>query len=243
MNKYQDIFTDIISHADDFRKAMEIAKHHAEVRDPDIDDKAYWDKQIKTYNRIEELAKLMTGQEVFVPVGDTNEARFDSILDHASEKAAIFASFGVDSHYSLNNFTAAEQTVLAFGYFYSQVANGGIQQYISNGLATETGSNGRPAHRILREITVLFADENTEVSTAIKNMLRMVSEHLDIDSYSEQKFDRVTSTFEPIEKTFYELDREQVFGFFMTAAEGLDQSKRPFIEGTSKPELEVTLKM
>lgn len=243
MNKYQDIFTDIISHADDFRKAMEIAKEHAEVRDPDIDDKAYWDKQIKAYNRIEELAKLMTGEDTFIPEGETNEARFDSLMNHAERKTEIFASFGVEARYSLRNLSAAEQTVTAFADLYSQVANGGIQQYISNGLAAETGASGRQAHRVLRDITTLFADEDTEVATVIKDMLGKITKHLDIDQYTDRDFDEATNSFEPIEKAFYELDRERVFGFFMTAAEGLDQSKRPFIEGTAKPELEATLKM
>lgn len=241
---YRDVFLDIITHADDFKNAIKIAREHAEVDPPEIDDKAYWDKQLRTYKNIEKLAKLMMGEDEFVPTGETSRAKFDSIYDNAYEKMKTFKIFGIDTKYQIQSMSAAEQVAMAYGDFYYQVGNGGIAQYIGNGYAIEAGKNGRQANSILSGLTISFKDEDPEFATLLTNMLRETRRHLDISEYSEGRHDETTNTvFDPLEMKLYAFDEERVFKFFLAAAEGLNQKRRPFIEGIEKAEPESTMKM
>jgi hypothetical protein len=50
--KFELLPIDLLSHLGDFETACTIAKEHAEVSPPDIDDKAYWQRQLDTIGRI-----------------------------------------------------------------------------------------------------------------------------------------------------------------------------------------------
>jgi hypothetical protein len=230
---YKDIFSDIVSHAGDFKKAIEIAKQHAEVRDPDLDDKAYWDKQLKTYERIEHVAKLIIGGDEFEPVGNTNRERFESLYDHAHAKIQAFEAItGVhDANFKIQSLTAAEQMALALGNLYYQVCNGGIQQYIDNGYSSETGVINVSAASLISRFSTLTADVDEEVSAAIKACADAANKHADLNEYSEERFDRTIAIFDPLEKALYALDNERIFEYFLGSIQCLEPSSRPFIKG------------
>lgn len=230
---YKDIFSDIISHAHDFKAAIGIAKEHAEVRDPDIDDKAYWDKQLKTYERIEKVATLMIGSDEFEPVGDTNKEKFDSIYDHANEKVQAFeAVTGVeDVALKIKSLSAAEQTALVLGDMYYQVGNGGIQQYIDNGYAAQTGALKISAAALISRFSRLTADVDEEVSKAVAACASAAREHADLNDYNEDYFARAIAKFKPLETVLDAIDQERLFEYFLGAIQRLEPKSRPFIEG------------
>lgn len=230
---YKDIFADIISHAGDFKKAIAIAKAHAQVRDPDIDDKAYWDKQLRTYERIEKVATLMMGGDEFEPVGDTNKEKFESVYDHANEKVQAFeAVTGVeDVALKVKSLSAAEQVALVLGDMYYQIGNGGIQQYIDNGYAAQTGAINISAAALISRFSKLTADVDEEVSKAVKACAAAANEHADLNDYNEGFFNRTIAKFEPLEAALFELDQERVFEYFLGAIQRLEPASRPFIEG------------
>jgi hypothetical protein len=43
---------DLFSHEEAWRSALVIAKNHAEQSPPDIDDKSYWEHEIKVFDRV-----------------------------------------------------------------------------------------------------------------------------------------------------------------------------------------------
>lgn len=230
---YKDIFTDIVTHAGDFKKAIEIAKSHAEVRDPDIDDRAYWDKQLRTYERIEKVASLMLGCDQFEPVGDTNKERFESIFDHAYEKVQVFeAVTGAEGvKLKIGSLSAAEQVAMVLGDMYYQIGNGGIQQYIDNGYSAETGVRDITAATLLSRFSRLTSEVDEEASKAVYACAAAAHEHADLNDYSETFRDRTIKKFERLEAALFALDQERVFEYFLGAIKRLEPTSRPFIEG------------
>lgn len=230
---YKDIFSDIISHAADFKKAICIAREHAEVRDPDADDKAYWDKQLKTYERIEIVAKLLIGGDEFEPAGDTNKEKFESLYDHAYAKVNAFeAVTGVSCvDLKIQSLTAADQAAIVLGNLYYQVGNGGIQQYIDNGYSSAKGVNNQSAARNISRFCQLTEDIDLEVANAIRACALMANDNADLNDYTEDHFNRVIAKFEPLEAALYALDEDRVFEYFLSAMARLEPCKRPFIEG------------
>lgn len=230
---YKDIFSDIISHSGDFKRAIAIAKSTAEVRDPDIDDMAYWDKQLKTFERIETVATLMIGGDDFEPVGDTSKEKFESIYDRAIAKVQAFeAVTGVeDAALKIKSLSAAEQAALVLGDMLYQINNGGIQQYIDNGYATQTGANKTSASAMIARISKLTADVDEEVANVVLGCALLARDNTDLNDDNEGHFERVIAKFEPLEKAFYALDEERVFDYFLGSIQRLEPSSRPFIEG------------
>jgi hypothetical protein len=230
---YKDIFSDIISHSGDFKNAIAIARSHAEVRDPDIDDKAYWDKQLRTFERIEKVATLMIGGEEFEPVGDTSKEKFESVYDHANAKVQAFeAVTGVeDVALKIKSLSAAEQAALVLGDLYYQISNGGIQQYIDNGYAGQTGAIKTTAAAMIARISTLTADVDEEVAKAVKDCASSARDNADLNDYNEGHFDRAIAKFEPLEAALYAIEEERMFEFFLGSIQRLEPSSRPFIEG------------
>jgi hypothetical protein len=230
---HKDILSDIISHAGDFKKAIVIARDHADVRDPDIDDKAYWDHQLKTFERIEHVAKLLVSTDEFEPVGNTSKEKFESLYDHANSKIAAFEAIagfgGVDL--KVRSLTAAEQAAVVLGHMYYQIGNGGIQQYIDNGYSSQTGENNISAARFISRFTGLTDDVDSEVAQIVKACVVIAKDNTDLNDYSEGYFDRTIAKFQPLETALYALDEERLFDYFMNAVARLEPSKRPFIEG------------
>ena len=230
---YKDIFSDIISHSGDFKHAIAIARSHAEVRDPDIDDKAYWDKQLRTYERIEKVASLMLGGDSFEPVGDTSKEKFESVYDHANAKVQAFeAVTGVeDAALKIKSLSSAEQLALVLGDMYYQIGNGGIQQYIDNGYAAMAGAVKTSAASMISRFSKLTADVDEEVANVIQACASAVRENVDLNDYNQGHFDRTIAKFEPLEAALYAIDEERLFEYFMGSIQRLEPSSRPFIEG------------
>jgi hypothetical protein len=230
---YKDILSDIISHAHDFKAAIAIAKEHAEVRSPDIDDRAYWDKQLKTYERIEKVAKLMVGGEAFEPVGETNKEKFESLYDHANQKVSAFeAVTGVeDVAFKVSSLDASEQAAMAFGDFYYQIGNGGIQQYIDNGYALQQGANKVCAASFIARCSRLTSEVDEDVAAAVIGCAKKALNAADLNTMSQERFDRAVEDFKSAEAGLDALDEDRVFGFFLDVAARLEPSQRPFIEG------------
>lgn len=230
---YKDIFSDIISHSGDFKRAIAIAKSTAEVRDPDIDDIAYWDKQLKTFERIETVAALIIGGDEFEPVGDTSKEQFESIYDRATAKVQAFeAVTGVeDVALKIKSLSAAEQAALVLGDLLYQINNGGIQQYIDNGYAAQTGAGKTSAATMIARISKQTADVDEEVANVVYGCALLARDNTDLNDYNEGHFERAIAKFEPLEKALYALDEERVFDYFLKSIQRLEPSRRPFIEG------------
>jgi hypothetical protein len=242
---YREIFVDIITHAGDFRKAMEIAYQHAEVRDPDIDDKAYWTKQIQTYSNIVALAKLMLGEDNFSPTGATSKERFYNLYAHAASKVqAVEEITGIYSaKYQLRSLTGPEQMAIALGEFIGQINNGGIQQYIDNGCATETGYHDQTACFMVGRLVKGTSDIDEEVSQAIYACTQVARQNLDLNSVSDSRFEEVLKKFDEAESALARFDEDRLYDYLTAAIDRVDVAKRPFIEGLNINEPASVLKI
>jgi hypothetical protein len=61
---------DLLSHRDPWRKAMVIAKTHAEFAPPEVDDRSYWDHQLRAFDR------------TFDALSKNEEPEADTVTDH-----------------------------------------------------------------------------------------------------------------------------------------------------------------
>lgn len=238
---YEDTFEDIITHANDFKEAMVLAIENSNVSsDPDYRraQSDYWHKQIATYERIEMMAKLMTGRDTFEPAGETSRERFFSIVAHASEKVEAFSSFMRTevNRYALKNLNGAEVSALALADFHAQVCNGGITQYIYNGCSSEGVVAHLDASMNVKRLCVAFSDSDQEVSNLVAEMARFAHRHRDLENYSESRYANVENDAEPLERKYYALDDDRLFGFYMSILDGIDPACSPFFSEIVKKE-------
>lgn len=79
-------FTDLITHRSAWRNALKIAQQHAEVKAPDIDDKAYWAHELRAFDRtfqaIDQAVNDGAGNRVLILVRGGNA---DYITDNGPD--------------------------------------------------------------------------------------------------------------------------------------------------------------
>lgn len=234
MTTAKDALDDFRSHAHAWRKAMRIAEEHAEVSGPDVDDKSYWRYELGAFERV---------AAVFAPAapaaGDSPRETFEALMNSAAAKFAIAEEIGVGHklRYHLNTVTAAEQSLEALTCFHYQVCNGGLQQYVSNGYATESGPNGRASHGTIRLMAAAFDDIDSALSALVIDMCKAVAGNLNVDGKSEDEVGHIeTNVFGPLEARYFAMGQERAYRFFLAVAEGLDPASLPFAHGVRRLE-------
>ncbi len=184
----------------------------------------------------------MLNKDEFEPIGATNRERFESIADHVAMKASIFETFIHDvTAANLKNLNASEQVAVTLAGFYAQICNGGIVQYIDNGLAGEKVSERMDAATVISRLASHFADVDPDLAKSVKEMAKAAHKHLGIEQYSDREFERTERELNALADEFHKFPEDRVFAFFMAVVDGIDPECSPFLSSIRKREEATTL--
>lgn len=219
----KDILSDIITHANDFKRAIAIARDSALT----ADDSSYWVKQAATYDKIEAVAKVLVGD---VKYEELSLANLESYIENIYDRIEIMDRNGIyiEQRYSHPWLNPRDITILLLMEANYQVFNGGINQYICNRYANAQDIYGNKASFILTKIANAFEDQDPELSRTISSIGRLARKYHDIDTYKQDKFDYAMSEFKDIEEAYYGFTGERIRTFFVNIANKIDTSLSPF---------------
>ncbi|NTF17531.1 hypothetical protein G6L37_03910 [Agrobacterium rubi] len=225
-------FTDLMSHRAAWRQALELAIESAEVRAPDIDDKAYWTHELKVFDRTVGILDRVA----VVDPALSHEINLERFSDIVSDKKAFILSAGLsrDAMFTMPIFTNAECVYDLLSDFDDAVSDGGLMEYIRRGHATSgMGSPGISAARIVENIAFSFSHVDEETSTLLVGMISDACFHAPhMDVYSASKKDDIEAKVFSRWQEKFEDNRERVASFMLACIEGIDPECN-LLEGVS----------
>jgi len=104
---------------------------------------------------------------------------WQTLMDRAYDKWGINKKTGKAWNYRqfLNNLDAVERKAVILGNFHGQTCNGGLQQWVDNGYASDSG----------KDLLEILDEMDTENSRKVRGIVRSVLENVDL-SQSNQGF-------------------------------------------------------
>jgi hypothetical protein len=215
-------FNDLITHRAAWRHALEIARDNAEVRDPDIDDRAYWEHEIQVFDRTIGTLDRTAVVDPSIPP----ERNLDHFFDVVSDKMNLVSSGGIlrASMFTMPVFTNAECVYELLSDFTGAVGSGGLMEYISRGHCTnEVGISRQSDAMIVDRIVHAFFDVDREMATLITAMTSDARHHAPhMHVYSDlKKQDLRYNTFCRWQVQ-YEENEERIAAFVVSCMDGVD---------------------
>jgi hypothetical protein len=216
-------FSDLITHRGAWRNAIEIARDQAEVRAPDIDDRAYWEQELLVFDRT--LGIL--DRTAYVDESLTPENNLDRFFDVVSDKRILLSSGGIrrDAMFTMPVlFTNEECVYELLSDFTGAVSHGGLMEYISRGHCTnEVGTSRQCDAKIVDRIVQAFIDVDKEIAMLITAMTSDARHHAPhIHVYSDLKKDDLrANTFGRWQARFDE-NQERIAAFVVSCINGID---------------------
>ncbi len=215
-------FNDLITHRASWRNALVIARDHAEVRDPDINDKAYWEHEIRAFDRT--LGVL--DRTAVVDAAAEPETNLDHFFDIVADKKILLASGGIprDAMFTMPVFTNAECVYDLLSDFHGAAGNGGIMEYIRRGHVTNTvGTSGRSDADIVNEVVWAFSAVDVKMAKLITAMISDARHHAPhMHVYSDlKKQDLAANTFGRWQP-HYDESAERITAFIVSCMDGID---------------------
>lgn len=101
-----------------------------------------------------------------------NAPGWQTMMDKAYDKWGITRKSGKAWSYRqfLNNLDAVERKAVILGNFHCQTCNGGLQQWVDNGYASDSG----------RDLLEILDEMDTEKSREVVGIVRAVLKHVDL---------------------------------------------------------------
>lgn len=256
MVDFRSSLLDVVTHAKDFRSALEFKLESAEVKWPDIDDKSYWEKQIRTFENIQITMKTLMGKADIQP--DVNAVSLSAMIASGVNKVRAFELLGISPKhkFKLQVLTPGEQIALSFSDFHDQITTGGIQKYIESGSAAMSGDDGLQAHAVLLEFAEEFYDINPvvadklksilegvkisdELKSALDDVMAVISEgSVGSEEYEPDNRRFLNGALEGSERDYLQLDEDEIVDFIENSIKELDPDKKPFLDGVKRLEPE-----
>lgn len=229
-------FSDLITHRAAWRHALEIARDNAEVRAPDIDDRAYWERELRVFDRT--IGTL--DRTAVVDHAVAAEHNLDHFFDIVSDKKNLLDSGGIprDAMFTMSVFTNAEVAYDLLSDFTGAVGSGGgLMEYISRGHCTnEVGRSRQSDAQIVDRIVQAFVDVDKEMAMLITGMTSDARHHAPhMHVYSDlKKQDLRANTFGRWQ-VLYEDNEERIAAFVVSCMDGIDPECDPRVQVEVRP--------